>query len=392
MPYLILLALLTVVVSMATTYLLGDPGYLYLRLGGWQVELSLILGALLLFLVVVMLFVIFNLLIGIVNFPKSIRRLFGGGGARSSKRLISRKGLIYWLEEDWNNIQQRFEHFAAVDSEPEVGYMVAAYTAQQQGNLERRNQYLARAWSESKQNKHLVYLLAARLFIASEEYASAAAQLKKVCSRYPKHKTALRMLAETYQKNRQWSDLYLLLPHLQKAKAYSQKEYNSIAKDVYQLRMQSLESASELLKVWKKSPGATQNNPEFTATYVRKLLEFNRHEEAEKVLRRVLNISWDSELARLYGLVHGQVDKKRLYTTAVKWLEKHDDDPELLLTVGKLARRNDDSKQARLHLESAIENGGRREAYEELGDLLIRMGETEAALQVYKRGIFVSKS
>ena len=392
MPYLILLALLTVVVSMATTYLLGDPGFLYLRLGGWQVELSLILGALLLFLVVVMLFVIFNLLIGIVNFPKSIRRLFGGGGARSSKRLISRKGLIYWLEEDWNNIQQRFEHFAAVDSEPEVGYMVAAYTAQQQGNLERRNQYLARAWSESKQNKHLVYLLAARLFIASEEYASAAAQLKKVCSRYPKHKTALRMLAETYQKNRQWSDLYLLLPHLQKAKAYSQKEYNSIAKDVYQLRMQSLESASELLKVWKKSPGATQNNPEFTATYVRKLLEFNRHEEAEKVLRRVLNISWDSELARLYGLVHGQVDKKRLYTTAVKWLEKHDDDPELLLTVGKLARRNDDSKQARLHLESAIENGGRREAYEELGDLLIRMGETEAALQVYKRGIFVSKS
>ncbi len=392
MPYLILLVLLTVVVSMATTYLLGDPGYLYLRLGGWQVELSLILGALLLFLVVVMLFVIFNLLIGIVNFPKSIRRLFGGGGARGSKRLISRKGLIYWLEEDWNNIQQRFEHFAAVDSEPEVGYMVAAYTAQQQGNLEKRNQYLARAWGESNQNKHLVYLLAARLFIASEEYASAAAQLKKVCSRYPKHKTALRMLAETYQKNRQWSDLYLLLPHLQKAKAYSQKEYNSIAKDVYQLRMQSLESASELLKVWKKSPGGTQNNPEFTATYVRKLLEFNRHEEAEKVLRRVLNISWDSELARLYGLVHGQVDKKRLYTTAVKWLEKHDDDPELLLTVGKLARRNDDSKQARLHLESAIENGGRREAYEELGDLLIRMGETEAALQVYKRGIFVSKS
>lgn len=392
MPYLILLALLTVVVSMATTYLLGDPGYLYLRLGGWQVELSLILGALLLFLVVVMLFVIFNLLIGVVNFPKSIRRLFGGGRARSSKRLISRKGLIYWLEEDWNNIQQRFEHFAAIDSEPEVGYMVAAYTAQQQGNLEKRNQYLARAWSESKQNKHLVYLLAARLFIASEEYASAAAQLKKVCSRYPKHKTALRMLAETYQKNQQWSDLYLLLPHLQKAKAYSQKEYNSIAKDVYQLRMQSLESASELLKVWKKSPSGTQNNPEFTATYVRKLLEFNRHEEAEKVLRRVLNISWDSELARLYGLVHGQVDKKRLYTTAMKWLEKHDDDPELLLTVGKLARRNDDSKQARLHLESAIENGGRREAYEELGDLLIRMGETEAALQVYKRGIFVSKS
>ena len=46
--------------------------------------------------------------------------------------------------------------------------------------------------------------------------------------------------------------------------------------------MQSLESASELLKVWKKSPSGTKNDPEFIAAYARKLLEFNRHEEAEK--------------------------------------------------------------------------------------------------------------
>ena len=137
MPYLILLALLTVVVSMATTYLLDDPGYLLLRLGSWQIELSLILAVLVLFLIVVMLFLVFELLIGVVNIPKSIGRLFGSSRARRSKQLISRKGLIYWLEEDWNNIQQLFERFAEVDSEPEVGYMLAAYTAQQQGNLEK---------------------------------------------------------------------------------------------------------------------------------------------------------------------------------------------------------------------------------------------------------------
>ena len=112
----------------------------------------------------------------------------------------------------------------------------------------------------------------------------------------------------------------------------------------------------------------------------------------KKVLRRVLNVSWSSELVHLYGLIYGPVDKKRLYTTALKWLEKHYDDSELLFTVGKLARRNDDSKQAILHLESAIEKGGRREVYEELGDLLVRMGKSPAAMEVYKQGILVSRS
>ena len=392
MLYLILLALITVVVSMITTYLLGDPGYLLLRVGSWHIELSLVFAVLALFLIVVMLFVVLELFIGFANIPRTIGRLFGGGRARRSKRLISRKGLIYWLEEDWDNIQQLFERFAQVDSEPEVGYMIAAYTAQQQGNLEKRNQYLARAWSESKQNKHLVSLLAARLFIASEEYAGASAQLKKVCSRYPKNKAAFRMLTETYRKSRQWHDLYVLLPHLQKAKAYSPEEFNAISKDVTKLRMQSLESASEVRKAWKKSPNATKNDPEFAAAYIRKLLEFNRHEEAEKILRRVLNARWSSDLAYLYGLIRGQVDKKRIYATALKWLEKHYDDSELLLTVGKLARRNDDSKQARLHLESAIEKGGRREVYEELGDLLVRMGDAKAAMEVYEQSVLVSRS
>ncbi len=391
MPYVILLTLLTVVVSIATTYLIKDPGYVYLRFGGWQLELSLVFAVLTIFFLVVTSFVVLELFVSITRLPKAIVRIFRGGLSRN-QRLVSGKGLLYWFEEDWGNIQRLFGRFAEFESEPAIGYLVAAYTAQKQKNIEQRNRYLLLARDSSDQHQLLVALVTGRLMIAAEEFSDAAMHLKAVCSRYSKNKAALRMLAEVYQKDKQWDELYKLLPHLKKTKVYAPEKINNFSKQVTVNRMQSVESPRELLTLWKKSSSGTQKDSKFTAVYVRKLLEFDRHKEAERVLRRSLNLYWSSELVNLYSLIKGGVDKKQLYKTALQWLEQHKDDPELLLTVGKLARINDDSKQAKLHLESAIEKGSRREAYEELGDLLERLGSSKAAMNVYKRGIMVTRS
>ena len=155
-------------------------------------------------------------------------------------------------------------------------------------------------------------------------------------------------------------------------------------------RLQLVDSSSELLAIWKRSSSHVQNDPEISAVYVRKLLEFDRHEEAEKVIRRVLDRTWDSDLAYLYGLIGGDMDSRRLYDTAVKWTKLHPEDADMLLTAGKLANRNSLWGKAQGYLESSIQHGGRREAFEELGQLLENQGYAEKAFDVYKKATLKS--
>ena len=112
--------------------------------------------------------------------------------------------------------------------------------------------------------------------------------------------------------------------------------------------------------------------------------------------RKSFDAYW-TELARiqiwpivLYGLIGGDMDSRRLYDTAVKWTKLHPEDADMLLTAGKLANRNSLWGKAQGYLESSIQHGGRREAFEELGQLLENQGYAEKAFDVYKKAALKS--
>ncbi|MBT6347850.1 MAG: hypothetical protein HOJ50_01710, partial [Proteobacteria bacterium] len=65
----------------------------------------------------------------------------------------------------------------------------------------------------------------------------------------------------------------------------------------------------------------------------------------------------------------------------------HNDDPDLLMTLARLCLANKDRKKAREYLLKAARLGDSREDYLELGLLLESMGESDKALQCYRRGL-----
>ena len=74
MFYLILLLILSVIVSVITIYVIGEPGYIFLQWSDWQVETSLILVVVAIFIVVIVLYLLFELVIGIFGIPGRIGR------------------------------------------------------------------------------------------------------------------------------------------------------------------------------------------------------------------------------------------------------------------------------------------------------------------------------
>ena len=384
MLYLVLVLILIAAASVATIYVIGEPGYIFLQWGSWQVETSLILVVTLAFLVVLLLYVLVELIGGIVGIPGRVGKSYRE--YREQKKLISTaKGFRYLLMGDWAKAEKLLEGAAKHLPEAAINHLAAAYAAQKRGNLGERDAYLIKAKEQGQEYQHVVSLVTCRLQMDQNEFSSAIEELKKLCSALPNNAAAFRTLAEAYQKTEDWTSLDQLIPHLQKSQAYSSKEFRMLSSRVLRHRLQLVDSSSELLAIWKRSSSQVQNDPEISAVYVRKLLEFDRHEEAEKVIRRVLDRTWNSDLAYLYGLIGGDMDSRRLYDTAVKWTKLHPEDADMLLTAGKLANRNSLWGKAQGYLESSIQNGGRREAFEELGQLLENQGHAEKAFDVYKK-------
>ena len=99
----------------------------------------------------------------------------------------------------------------------------------------------------------------------------------------------------------------------------------------------------------------------------------------------------DSELVRLYGHAHSQQIEEQL-RRAEQWEQGHKEDPDLLMTLARLHLANRDRDKARDHLLKAVRLGGSREEYLEPGLLLESMGESDKALQCYRRGLQSAES
>jgi HemY protein len=107
---------------------------------------------------------------------------------------------------------------------------------------------------------------------------------------------------------------------------------------------------------------------------------------AEAVLYEAIGRNWLGSLVYLYGLIDG-ADLSQQIRRAESWLAGREHDPLLLLTLGRLCRRKGLWGKARQYLERGIGIGGVPEAFNELAATLEAIGETEAALKYYYRGM-----
>ena len=385
MRFLIILTLLVLAISYGTYYLIEEPGYVFLQWGQWQIEMSLtlIVGVLIFFSLAS--YLAYSFIVGVLRIPGKMKNAYRIRRMRQNQKR-SVKGYTHLVQGDWEKAEKHLLTTARRTEEPVINYLAAAYSAQQRGDIARRDKLLQRAGKGSIGSNTLIELVRSKLQIDEGRTEDAIKNLHRVRTTIPGSKAMLRLLTEAYILDNRWDDVFDLIPSLRKHRAFSSKEMESLYNRACRNKFAASETAAKLLSTWKKIPAASQRVPELTAAYAKRLLDFERYLEAEKVLRRALNSTWDSELAYLYGFVGGSVDSRQTYQRAASWLSSHSDDADLLLTCGKLAIRNEQWTKAREHLGLCIERGGREEASVELAKIFEDQGDFQGAFDAYKRG------
>jgi len=123
--------------------------------------------------------------------------------------------------------------------------------------------------------------------------------------------------------------------------------------------------------------------------FVRCLMVLKANDDAELIVRDALKKDWDVDLVYVYGLIEAS-DRDRQLATAESWLKGHENNPVLLLTLGRLCKRSQLWGKARSYLNASIGIKPNSDAYKELGQLLEQLNEHNEAVECYHRGLLLA--
>jgi HemY protein len=299
--------------------------------------------------------------------------------------------LIDFAEGRWADSEKNLMRHATDSEMPLITYIAAARAAQLQGEHERRDSHLRRAFEEIPEAHVAVLLTQAELQIAHKQHEQALATLRRLQEVDPDHAFGLKLLANLYRKLGDWEALRALLPKLRDNPELSRKDVDRFeVRAVVTLldRLDAKHAQPSAAELWDGLPRRLRAEPELVRAYARALIRAGQGVKTEELLRDAIKAGGDEDMLALYGLAIGD-DPKRQLARVETWLAERGESAALLLTAGRLCVVAKLWGKARGYFESSIVLEGRPEAYEELGKLLKQLDDSEA-LRAYSDGLAVS--
>ncbi|MDZ7735123.1 MAG: heme biosynthesis HemY N-terminal domain-containing protein [Gammaproteobacteria bacterium] len=304
-----------------------------------------------------------------------------------------RRGLLALIEGDWKRAEKLLQKGAGNSRAPLINYLAAARAAQEQGELERRDNYLRLAHQQSPNADIIIGIAQAELQMNQQQTEQALATLKHLYDRKPDQGHIQQMLVQTYSQVGDWESVLQLLPQLARAKLMPESERRELEVRAYigllAARRQRAATGNRLDAVWRDTPRKLRNEPRLLVAYVTECLRVGVTDGCEPLLKHVLKKTWSPELMDLYGQVEGADPIKQL-DFAEKFLDEHPRDAALLLTAGRLSLRCGLWGKAKAYLKQSIDARPAAETYRELADLLRQQGEHSEASRYYQQGLILA--
>lgn len=368
-----------------------DPGYVLIGRSFQTIEMSLSLFITLQILLFSALYILARFISRTWTMPERLRDW--RQRSRSKKALdSSRKGLIELAQGRWKQAERALMKHVKNSEVPLLNYLSAARAAQKLNAPERRDHYLAMAHKSMPDADMAVELTQAELQIAHGQPEHALATLVHLRSIAPNHTHVLLLLTRLYEQLSSWGDLENLLPDLKKYNVLEKHEYQRLSVHVYHALLDiaaASKKAHHLNEVWQRMPGKLRDRHEMIAQYAKHLIALDEYDHCEQLLRDTIKRNWDNQLVQLYGLVKSSAAEKQL-SHAEAWLKGKENNPDLLLTLGRLSLNNKLWGKAQSYLESSLGYVPKAETYKELGVLLERLDEKDAAADCFRKGLLLA--
>lgn len=382
------LAMLILVVALILGGLVGvlmarDSGYVLVAYQDIAIETSLWVAALLVVLTFLVAYALIRLAVRIRHGAERLedwtRRRRGRAAHEQTQR-----GMQMLAEEQWSQARSLLAASAGRVDEPLMNYLHAARAAHAMGDHDGCDKLLNAALESAPDAELAVGLTRAELQCGAGRWEPCLAALLPLRSRHPKHPGVLRLLVRCYRSLHDWRAVLDLSHDLKRHHVFEEQELHALQIEAWEGRLH--EDAEDPEALWDSVPKGLRHEPRLIVQAVRALQAAQRAGTAEKLLRRAVEHEWNGELVRRYGMVQSEEPLRQL-DVAESWLKDHDNDPDLLLTLGRLSLMNQQWDKAREYLEASLRLRRSRETQLELGRLCAALGETDRSSELLSQAL-----
>ncbi len=365
-----------------------DTGLMIFSYADYDIQMSLsffILSSCMLFIVV---YLSIRTMDSLIRLPKNLNRWSLHRRHRRSEKYLS-QGILAMLEGDWRGAEESFQRGARESRLPLVNYLAAARAAQHIGAIGRRDHYLQLAHEDSPKAALAIGLTQAKLQLSQHQTEQAYATLKHLDVGQANQDQVNALLLDAATELCEWSEALRILNDPKSKKILPEEQLKSRQVEVYAgLLQEAGESTNHhvLEELWENIPRKLKTVNYLVEVYVCARRKFPDTSECEQLLRKILKTSWDDSLVCQYGMVEGSSQVKQIQF-AERLLASHANDAGLLLTLGRLCKRNSLWGKARSYLQESISIYASADAYQELALLLEQQGEHADAGIYFKKGL-----
>lgn len=381
MKFGLVVVIVAIVSAFAAHALLADPGHVSISIRGHRFEMSVPVLVLLVVLLIALIVLLRFLFVAPRRLGEAAGRLRSG---RAGQKLT--RGMIEVAEGNFRKGEKLLARAAGSSDAPLFNYLQAARAAHLQGQDDRRDQWLRLAYEDTPEATNAVLLTQAEFQLDRGNYENALATLRRIDENSRDHSYALALLGRIYYRLNDWDPLGELLPRIRRHGRVDAQTLDKWAVRVHRERLERATDGDAVLAAWKEVPRRLKSDLQLLDAYYMGLVRCGMNDKAEKDLAAALKSEWRGPLVRLFGLVEGE-DASRQLKRAEGWLQAHGDDPDLLLAAARLCLRNELWGKARSYLETVISLRPTPEAYQEYGQLLNRLGETDDAAAAFREGL-----
>lgn len=377
--------ILTILIGLFFGYWLSlDPGYVLLSWYEYTFESSLWLFIALLFISIL------SLYLGISFILFVLKKGFSIGSWRSDRKSRraqedTTQGLIYLADGQWDKAERILTRNAQFLKKPLVNYLAAARAAQEKSDFKAADEWLEKAAKSTKSSSITIGIAKADSLLSRNHDEQALAVLLELHKRKPEQAYTLKLLVQVYEKLQDWSALYDLLPLVRKHTNINQERLSNLEQKVH---IQLLERAAredkqnpkelKIKRFFSDLSRSERYNLDVLRRYLELLIELGKENIAEDELKLALKHIWHDDLVEMYGKLKGE-NSKAQFLFAEQKLKERPNDPILLLTVARLALKNNNLKKARAYTETGLRIRSLPSLQAEMGKILALEGNKSAA-------------
>ena len=227
--------------------------------------------------------------------------------------------------------------------------------------------------------------------IETKNYDAALQTINTTLIDEPNNPVLLKLLSQVFWETSDWQSLTQKAKTILSQTGKDPKLERFFAEAFTHQSRMFLGNTEKLKNLWRQLPSVVENQPSVLAAKLESIMADGQHESAEKELRKAIPKSWNHELIKLYAKLDAP-DLATLSKRIDRWLVDRPRDANLWLAASQLAKRDELWTQAKQFLERSIDNKETALAYNELGLILLELGQEDEAIQTFKKALDLSKN